>query len=92
MIVYYLSAPVAPPVKRANIIVSSSVGMVFLIGGLILADAYSQETVMRAIAIAPIYLAGTWAGRNLFKIAPAAWFKNVAYMILLATGIMALAL
>jgi len=91
MIVYYLSAPVAPPVKRANIIVSACVGMTILIIGLIVADAYNQATIMRAIIIAPVFLAGSWAGRVFFKIAPVTWFKHVAYTILLATGIMALA-
>ena len=90
MVIYLLSAPVAPPNQRANIIVAASVGMVIMIIGLIFGSAYDQATIMRTIIIAPLFLAGTWACRTLFKIAPIAWFKNVTYTILIATGIMSL--
>ena len=66
MVIYFLSAPVAPPNQRANIIVAASVGMVIMIIGLIFGGAYDQATLMRTIIIAPVFLAGTWAGRTLF--------------------------
>ena len=90
MVVYYLSAPDAVAVQRANIIVSSTIGISFLIAGLIAEGTYDGETTLRGIVIAPLYLAGVWAGRRIFQIAPAAWFKKVPYAILIATGIMAL--
>jgi uncharacterized membrane protein YfcA len=90
MVIYFLSAPVASPTQRANIIVAGSVGMVVMIGGVIFEGAYVQGTIMRTIIIAPVFLAGAWAGRTLFKIARITWFKNVTYTILVATGIMGL--
>jgi len=92
MIVYYLSAPVPPPVQRANIIVTGSVGILFVIIGLAVGGPFDQGTVLRGIIITPLYLAGVWIGRRIFRIAPAAWFKKVTYAILIATGIMALSI
>jgi uncharacterized membrane protein YfcA len=90
MVVYYLSAPAPPPVQRANIIVTSTIGISFLIIGLIAEGAYDQPNLIRGAIIAPLFLAGIWIGRRIFQIAPAAWFKKVTYAILIATGIMAL--
>ena len=90
MILYYLSASDAPTVKRANIIVSGAIGISFLIIGLIVEGIYDSPTILRAVIITPVLLAGTWTGRRIFQIAPAAWFKKAIYAILIATGIMAL--
>ena len=90
MVLYYLSAPEPPPVQRANIIVTSTVGISFLIMGLIAEGTYDQPTLWRSAVIAPLFLAGIWIGRRIFQIAPAAWFKKVTYAILITTGIMAL--
>ena len=91
MIIYFLSAPVGPPIQRANIIVTAAIGIIFLLAGLIVEDAYTRDTLLRSIAIVPIFVAGSWVGRYLFKISPVVWFKEINYTILIATGIMALA-
>ncbi len=87
MVIYYLSAPVEPAVQRANLIISVGVAIVFLIGGLFVAGAYTPETIMRAIVIVPIFVAGSRTGQYLFKVAPTEWFKKVTFAILIATGI-----
>ena len=56
-------------------------------GGLIVNGAYTETTIARSIVIVPIFIAGAWCGRYLFKVAPLAWFKKVVYAILLVTGI-----
>lgn len=92
MYVYFLSAPVPPPTQRANIIVSGTIGMIFMIGGLIFEGIYNQQTTGLVIAIAPFFIIGVLAGKRIFKIAPAAWFKYVTYVILVVTGVFALAI
>lgn len=87
MVIYYMSSSVEPPVQRANIIISVSVALVFLLGGLIVHGAYHEATIARAIVITPIFMAGAWLGRYLFNVAPLSWFKKVTYAILIATGI-----
>jgi uncharacterized membrane protein YfcA len=91
MIVYYMSAPVEPPIQRANMIISVGVGIVFLLGALLAQDVYTSETIGRSVVIIPIFMAGAWTGRYLFKIAPGTWYKKVTYGILVVTGIMVLA-
>jgi uncharacterized protein len=86
MVIYYMSASDEPPIQRANIIVSVAIAIVFLLGGLIMDGAYTQETIARSVVIVPIFMSGAWCGRYLFKIAPLAWFKKVVYAILLITG------
>ncbi len=87
MVIYYMSSPVAPPVQRANIIISVGVVLVFMLGGLFFNGAYHETTIARAIVITPVFLAGAWSGGYLFKVAPVSWFKKVTYAILIVTGI-----
>ncbi|MBT3990601.1 MAG: sulfite exporter TauE/SafE family protein [Rhodospirillaceae bacterium] len=87
MVIYYMSAPVAPPIQRANIIISVGVALLFMLGGLIISGAYHETTIARTIIITPVFLAGTWTGRYLFNVAPLSWFKKAVYVILIATGV-----
>tara|TARA_B100000315_G_scaffold260172_1_gene319694 strand:+ start:7300 stop:8046 length:747 start_codon:yes stop_codon:yes gene_type:complete len=90
MVIYYLSSPVAPPVQRANMVVTVGVAIVFLIGGLYVQGAYIEETILRTLVLVPAFVAGSWIGKYLFNVAPTTWFKKVIYAILLATGVIAL--
>mgnify|MGYP001062656619 CR=1 FL=1 len=63
----------------------------FLIGGLYVQGAYTEETVLRALVLVPVFMAGSWTGKYFFSVAPATWFKKVTYAILLVTGVTALA-
>ncbi|HIC65987.1 MAG TPA: hypothetical protein EYO87_08320 [Paracoccus sp.] len=58
--------------------------------GLIVEGAYTQETIVRSAIIAPLYLIAAQAGKMLFLSVPATWFNKVAYVLLLASGTMAL--
>lgn len=87
LVVYFLSAPVPPPVQRANLIVTIAIAILFLFGGLVADGVYTPDTIARSILIVPAFMTGTWIGRHIFKIAPAKWFTKVAYGLLLATGI-----
>ncbi len=92
LVVYFLSAPFAADVQRASIIMSISVGIVFLLAGLIANGAYDDVTIARSVVIVPLFLAGNWLGRYVFRIAPSTWFKKATIGILFATGISVLAL
>ena len=87
LVIYFMSAPVEPAVQRANMIVSFSIAIVFMIGGLIFNGAYPQDTIARAIVIVPMFVVGARMGQYIFKIAPAEWFKKVTFGLLVATGI-----
>ena len=89
-VVYFLSAPVPVPVQRANIIMTVSVLLTIMLIGLIVEGAYTQETIVRCAIIAPLYLIAAQAGKMLFLSVPATWFNKVAYVLLLASGTMAL--
>ena len=92
VIVYFLSAPFAADVQRASIILSIGVAIAFLFGSLIANGVYDEETIARSVVIVPLFLAGNWLGRYLFKIAPSTWFKKATIGILFATGVSVLAL
>ena len=69
-VIYYLSAPVDAAIQRANIVSTSTIAIVFLIVGLFLRDAYTEETIFRTIIISSVCIAGGRVGQYLFKIAP----------------------
>jgi uncharacterized membrane protein YfcA len=46
---------------------------------------------MRAARLAPIFTVGVYSGQYLFRIAPADWFKNVAYALVIRTALIMLA-
>ena len=91
-VVYFLSASVEPHVQRANIIISVSVAISFLMAGLIVDGVYDSLTLAKSVLVVPMFLIGSRIGKRLFEVIPAAWFKKFAYGLLLVTGVSALAL
>lgn len=90
LVVYYLAGSDSPPVQRANILISAYLMIVLALAGLALRNAIETETLLRAVFIAPGSILGAILGRILFRIAPAAWFRPVAYGLLIAIGISAI--
>jgi hypothetical protein len=48
---------------------------------------YTKLVIMRALVITPAYIFGVWSGTRLFALAPKSWFKKVALIILMITGL-----
>ena len=74
-------------VKRANVLSALACGILVAISGLILQGVYTYEIVLRALIIAPTFILGSKLGEIIFKIAPANWFYNVTYMVLIFAAI-----
>jgi uncharacterized membrane protein YfcA len=89
---YFVSAPVEPSVQRANIIIANTSIVIFMVSGLLAAGIYNAPLLTRTAIITPLFLAGTQLGKRLFAMAPSKWFKRIALVILLATGLSALIL
>jgi uncharacterized membrane protein YfcA len=48
---------------------------------------FSWLVITRALLIMPAYLFGVWFGARMFALAPKTWFKKVALVLLMVTGI-----
>jgi uncharacterized membrane protein YfcA len=48
---------------------------------------YNRSVLMQAAVLVPIFTAGIYLGRYLFRIAPADWFKKATYGILIFTAL-----
>ena len=90
LVVYFMSSPDPARIQRANIIISTTVAIGFLFGGLILEGVFSGDTLARSLVLVPIFLVSSKLGKYLFEIAPANWFGKVTYGLLFGAGIAAL--
>ena len=90
VVVYCLAAPEAVAVQRANIVSSIGVVIALVLGGLVVGGGVNGGTAARGLVIAPVYMAGFWAGVRLFAIAPQTLYRKVALWLLMATGLAAL--
>jgi len=68
MAIYFLSSLAGPSIQRANTITTVGVVTIFLIVGLMLQGAYTEETIARANAIVLAFMAGSWTVSWLGKI------------------------
>jgi uncharacterized protein len=84
---YFLSSPHPVEVQRANIIMCIIVLIISMIVAIAVGGGYSWLVIIRALLITPAYLFGVWFGARMFAVAPKTWFKKVALVILMVTGI-----
>ncbi len=89
---YFLSAPLPADIQRANIVIAIGVVAVMTVVSFAVGGGIGIETLLRVVALAPPYVAGSWAGARLFAHAPETLYKRVAIGLLIATGIAVLAL
>ena len=87
---YFLSAADPPAVQRGNIVLSVGVVILLALAALIVAGGFSGATVVRSAVLTPFYILGAWAGARLFAVAPKAYFRKVALVLLIATGVLVL--
>ena len=90
LILYFLSAADPPAVQRGNIVLSVGVVILLALAALIVAGGFSGATVVRSAVLTPFYILGAWAGARLFAVAPKAYFRKVALVLLIATGVLVL--
>jgi len=84
---YFLSSPHPVEVQRANIVMCIIVLILAMIVAIAVGGGYSWLVITRALLITPAYLFGVWFGAWMFARAPKSWFKKVALVILLITGV-----
>ena len=84
---YFLSSPHPVEVQRANIIICIIVLIISMIVTIAIGGGYSWLVITRALLIMPAYLFGVWFGARMFALAPKTWFKKVALVLLMVTGI-----
>jgi uncharacterized membrane protein YfcA len=84
---YFLSSPHPVEVQRANIVICIMVLIISMIVSIAVGGGYSWLVITRAILITPAYLFGVWFGSRMFALAPKTWFKKVALVVLMVTGI-----
>ncbi|MBK19311.1 MAG: hypothetical protein CMM52_10810 [Rhodospirillaceae bacterium] len=84
---YQLSAPLPVEVQRANIVVCIIFLIITMFAAIAIGGGYSALVIVRALIITPAYIFGVWVGSRIFAIAPKSYFKNIALLILIATGL-----
>lgn len=84
---YFLSSPYSVDVQRANIVICIAALTIAMVGASAIGGAYSLEVILRALLITPAYMFGVWLGSYLFNLAPKEYFKKIALIILIITGL-----
>lgn len=92
IVAYFLAAPETADVQRANIMMALGISVTITIAVVAIGGGIGTTTIARSIVIAPIQAAGFWAGSRLFTVAPQAFYRRVALLVLVASGISGLAL
>lgn len=87
LVMYFLAAPEASSVQRANILISMGALIAALTVALGFGGAITPESIARALLVSVMYVLGTWIGGKLFERVPATWFRPVALWLLVATGV-----
>ena len=84
---YFLSSPHPVEVQRANIVMCIIVLIICMIVAIAIGGGYSPAVIARALLITPAYMFGVWFGARMFAVAPKTYFKTVALVILMVTGL-----
>ncbi|MBI78754.1 MAG: hypothetical protein CMM53_13445 [Rhodospirillaceae bacterium] len=84
---YFLSSPYSVEVQRANIVFCIAVLTVSMVIASAVGGAYAIDVIARALLLVPIYMSGVWLGSYFFKLAPKDYFRKVALVILIITGL-----
>ncbi len=92
LVAYFLSAPEAPEIQRARIVLAVFALLIVMQASLLIASGAGLITILRALALAPVFMATTWFGAQLFARAPVAWFRKVSLALLFGAGAAALVL
>jgi uncharacterized membrane protein YfcA len=90
LVAYFLSAPERPEIQRARIVLAVFAGLIVIQISLLVAGGAGAVSMIRALALAPLFMAATWFGARLFARAPITWFRKVSLVMLFASGAAAL--
>jgi len=86
--IYLHNAVLAPRVIRANVLSAICCTLSIYLIVLSLHGVYDASIIIRAALLTPIFAAGVYCGKYLFRIAPVEWFKKATYAILICTALM----
>ena len=89
-VAYFIAAPVAVELQRANIIITVMGLIMVTIGSMAVAGAMSAETLIFGLILGAPYLLGVWLGGRLFKILPNQIYRRATLSLLFTAGILAL--
>jgi uncharacterized membrane protein YfcA len=89
-VTYFISAPVAIEVQRANIITAVTGMIVITITSLTITGALDWNTVVLGLTLGLPYTLGTWSGNRLFGIVPKANYRRASLSLIIVAGILAL--
>lgn len=90
VILYLVAGPWPALSARGNILGYFTIVGTTQVAVLALAGVIDAERLLRAAALMPLYLLGTWIGTRLFRLAPERFFRRVAFVLLSAIAIVAL--
>jgi uncharacterized membrane protein YfcA len=88
--IYLHNSSLAPGAIRANVLAAIICTLTVYLIVLSVKGIYNRPILTHSFALLPIFTAGIYFGRHLFRIAPADWFKKVTYGILIATALIML--
>ena len=92
IVAYFLAAPDSADVQRANIMMALGISVVVTIVVVAIGGGVGTTTIARSVVIAPVQAAGFWAGARLFVAAPQAFYRRIALLVLIDSGVSGLAL
>jgi len=91
VLLYLLSGNDPPQVNRANIVTYYFLTQFLLIVIVLATGVAGLEALARAVVLFPVMVLGAWAGGRLFHgLASERLYRNVALVILFATGLFGL--
>jgi uncharacterized membrane protein YfcA len=85
--IYLHNSSLAPSAIRANVLAAIICTLTVYLIVLSVNGLYNRSVLMQAAVLVPIFTAGIFWGRYLFRIAPADWFKKATYGILIFTAL-----
>lgn len=85
--IYLHNSSLAPSAIRANVLAAIICTLTVYLIVLSVNGLYNRSVLMQAAVLVPIFTAGIYLGRYLFRIAPADWFKKATYGILIFTAL-----
>lgn len=86
LVMYFLSAPEPPEIQRASIVVAVAAAVVPMMLALGIGGAITGTTLLRALVVSSLYMAGAGMGERVFALLPARWFERAAQGVLVVAG------
>ncbi len=90
-VIYLHNSGHSPGAIRANVLAAICCILTVYLIMLGLNGIYNVSLLIQAAILTPVFTVGVYLGQYLFRIAPADWFKNITYAILICTALIMMA-